>query len=457
MPLKSILFAGLFVVCAMGALYAPIMGILGYVGHYCVGPERQWWYLPIRPLGLRVSFTLAIATAIGVALNWRKMRFGRSFLVGQEKLLLAFMCIVWFSWAISPETVGRYTPGGIDHPTIKFTKLVIFLLMLSHVVTDVKNLDRLFWVLVLGALVLGLQAYGTPQQAFVKGRLESVGGPDFSEANTLGGFLGAMLFVIAAQFIRSGWKGRILCFLAGGFATNAVVLTRSRGAVLGVAGGAALALLMSPGRHRRTVTIGLVLALLGGLYLSDEGFLDRTSTMTHQEEDRDRSSQSRIEIWRGGVKMLLANPLGVGPGNFYQSIGNYAPEHPGRDAHSTFVRTAGELGWPGLAAFCAIVVNAAWTLRRVMGRARFLPSPHRENFQWMSFGLVTALAALLSYGLTGSLTYIECLWWLLVLPVCLQRALVNAENDIGSIPSADPGRSGKVSGQEASRPLVGRT
>src|SRR4030042_499325 len=94
MPFKAVLFAGLFAFCAIGALSNPIWGILGYVGHYCVGPENQWWSAPLRPLGLRYSLILGVMTLLGFAIHRRRLCDGK-LLMGQEKLVLLFLAMVW--------------------------------------------------------------------------------------------------------------------------------------------------------------------------------------------------------------------------------------------------------------------------------------------------------------------------------------------------------------------------
>jgi len=446
MAIKTVLFMIGFIVCSGGALFAPVLGVLGYVGHYNLGPERQWWIAPIRGLGLRYSFTLAVMTAVGMLLNLRKLRFGKSVLNRHEILILTYLGWVWILYAISEPTVGaRY--ALVDHPAVKLTKVIIFVLMMSHIVTDFRKLNWLLWALVLGALVLGMQAYDTPRSSFMQGRLETVGGPDFRDSNRLGGYLAATLFIIGAQFVRSGWFARAVCFLAGGFAANAVVLTRSRGALMGAAGGCVVSMLLAPKRHRLKIFIGLTLAFAGGLYLSDPQFRARMSTITRPPEQRDRSAQNRIEIWRGGVKMLMSNPLGVGPGNFHQSIGKYTGgRFNGSDAHSTYVRCACDLGFPGLALLGMLILNAARSLRRSMKQAHELPGELQNRVLWMSYGAAASLGALLTYGLTATLIYFEAFWWVLALPICISRATENALADASPAPEPAPGRLSATAG-----------
>ena len=429
MPLKGILFIGLFLLCAGGALVLPCLGVYGYVADYCIGPARQWWEAPFSGLGIRYSYVLALATAIGMLIHWRKLRFGERLIQSQEALVLMFLGIVCLFAFMGEQTIGRYTI--VDHPSIKFTKVVVFLLMMTHIITDIRKLNVLFWVFVIGSLLLGIQAWDLPRSAFLRGRLEGIGGADFQDANRFGGFMAGMLFIISVKFIRSKWWGKCVCFIAGGFAANAVILTRSRGAMLGIAGGMFVAALLAPKQYRIKIFVGLILVGLGIFYLSDPQTLYRASTITANEEQRDHSMQSRLEIWQGGIKMILDRPLfGVGPGNFYQYIGNYQPDHPGRDAHNTFIRCAGELGIPGLILLVLIVGNAARILLGCIRKSPKLPPGVGKDVLWMSFGCLTCLTAMLTYGMTGTLAYTEYLWWMLTLPVCMQRVLENELADM---------------------------
>ncbi len=438
MGLRTLLFVGLFAVALLGAFYNPLVGLIGYMGHYCIGPERQWWHAPLRGFDLRYSFSLAMVSAVSIFVNRHKLNYGQ-FLTRHEWYILAFVAIVWLADMTSADSVGRYST--VDHPTMKMTKIAFFLLMLSHVATDRKKLKIVTWSFVVFALLLGLQAYEVPLSAFSKGRLESVGGADFSDANRFGGFMAGMLFIVGCQFLNSTklWE-RGLTFLAGGFAANALILTRSRGAMLGLAVGMLIAFIFSSPRHRKIIVVGLLAAGLGIFNLSDEAFIERSSTITRQADERDASASSRLEIWEGGVKMLAEHPLlGVGPGNFYQNIGRYQPLHPGRDAHNTLVRCAGELGLAGLSVFVWLVFNAFRILRQCIRDAALFPPEIAKDFQLMSLGYMAAMFAMLAYGMTGTLIYTEYLWWMLILPVCLQRAFDNEmEAQLATRPAATP-------------------
>ena len=206
MPVKTLVFITLFVICAGGALFLPLLGVVGYVVHYSIGPERQWWVGAIHSWGIRYSYVLALCTAIGFAFHYRRLQFGTPFVRRHEGIALLFLAMVWLSVLVG-ETAVSYTT--VDHPAAKMTKVMLFSLMMTHIITTEKRLNVLLWTLTGCTIWLGIQAYQTPYSQFSSGRLESVGGPDFAEANFLPAYLGGMLPLIGVQFLRSRWAGKV--------------------------------------------------------------------------------------------------------------------------------------------------------------------------------------------------------------------------------------------------------
>ena len=425
MGIKTLLFAAFVAGCVLGAAWLPVLGVLGYVGIYSIGPQRQWWHAPLSRFAPRYSLLLVTVTALGMALNWSRLRCWRRFFANQEKLLLLFAAVIWLGVVLGGGAAARY--AKIDPPEIKFLKVMVFLLMVSHVVTDTKKLDWLLWIMIAGVLILGMQAYDTPRRAFVSGRLDTIGGPDFAEANFLAAYLAAMLPLIGVQLLHSRWPGKALCAMAGVFGTNAIVLTRSRGAVVGLAVGGLVAAMLSPRKHRTKVTVGLVVFGLGVVYLADPQFIQRAGTITRSEGERDSSTQSRFVVWRAAGRMIQDHPQGVGPGNFYKNVGRYNRDLAGMAAHNTYVHIAAELGLQGIAVFGILIISLFRLLRRIRRRAEDLPEQFRAKIVMLSYGMLVSLVTLLACCVTISLQYVEFLWWMFILPVCLSRVVDNIE------------------------------
>jgi O-antigen ligase len=160
----------------------------------------------------------------------------------------------------------------------------------------------------------------------------------------------------------------------------------------------------------------------------------------------DESNRRRMDIWNAGMAMLKDRPLGVGPGNFFQSIGRYDATLAGRDAHNTYILCACELGVHGFALWLLLVGSALWTLRRTSQEAAGLPTEQAGRFRLAATAIAASIFVFLTFGLTGSLIYLELFWWLLLLPVCLARALSNVKRK--SLPSA--------AGRETAKSVAGK-
>jgi O-antigen ligase len=409
-------FIGFFAVASAVALVNPFWGVAAYVTHYHSAPERTWWGASLASLGVRYSVTITSFLVAGTLFNLGRLPYGR-FLSRQEILYLAFL-----AWIL----IGRLINGQETEEDVvdKMFKVAIFVMALTHVIVTPRTFDRFLWVLVLCSLYLGFECYTAPRSYYVNGRLEGVGGPDFSDSNALAGHMVSLLPIIGVRFLRSGWKGKLICFVAGGFIANGVVQTRSRGGYLACLATAVVMMSLAPKGHRKRIMAMLVLGAMGALTLVDSAYVERMLTLRAGEREKDESAMSRLRIWEGGVKMAVDHPLGVGPGNFYTHISKYLPGDAGRDTHNTYVRCVAELGWPGLLLLGLVIANAF----KVLARVRRLAATHPDavECQWNAFGLQMSLSAYLTSSFFISATYIEMLWWLLLLPVALERSTGNA-------------------------------
>src|SRR5262249_54636671 len=238
-----LLFGSLFVSVCLLAFAWPAAGVFAYMADYIIAPVNYWWGEALVAYGVRFSFFLAIAIGGGLLLNWSKLR---QFLPGpifysQEWLVVFFVAIVLLSrlWGMPIDMAARDLSGISQTPAEKMVKVAIFVLMMTHVLTRAKEMDAAYWFLILvGGLLLGLDAYMASESRFVHGRLDQLGGADYRESSTVGAHLAFVGALAGAVFLKSReWWKKLICMVAGAFTVNALILTQTRAAMLGLLAG----------------------------------------------------------------------------------------------------------------------------------------------------------------------------------------------------------------------------
>ncbi len=442
MPLRSLAFLFYFMGSSSAALLWPMAGLVCYVVLYHVYPQTTWWGAALEPLSLRYTFICGLCLVVGTILSAGRTRIGRpaihSIEVGAVAVFAAMLLTLVTGKGQSTQTMML-----ID----KMLKVIVFLLVMSHVLVSRKRLWVLVVVLTLSTLYLGHEARNAPPGAFMKNRLDGIGGPDFRESAGLAIHLCALLPFVAVTLHCRKWWLRLVAFLAAGYGINAVLLCRARSAFLASVVAGLAALVYAPRRHRRWIAVSLCAGAIGVGVLSDSWFWKRMDTIIVDEQERDMSAATRLIIWAAAWDMFVENPLGVGVGRFDHEIRKYTDklQNVRRDAHNSFVLCAGEIGVLGLGAYLVTLALAWATLGRASRMTRQLVD--RDLFEWIILANRLALIVYIVSGLFVSRFYTEGMWWLMILPVCLTRAIkveIRQEQQVFA----------KVA-QEADEPLLG--
>ncbi|MFX0195820.1 MAG: O-antigen ligase family protein [Candidatus Hodarchaeota archaeon] len=424
MALTTLLYLAILLFCIIvSVMYHPFVGLIGYLSSYLIFPAGHWWGYSGGELIIRSSYWLAVATALGILLHRSKLKFER-LLDSHEILLLIFLACVWIS---TPLGLGM---NPEETYALKMTKIVIALMMATHLVTDLKRYETILWVLIVAALYIGIEAYRAGPWYFMGGRIDrGIGGSDFSEGNFLAAHLSMSLPFILIMFLKGGWKSKAICFFAAAFSVNSIILCRSRGVFLALTAGAISGVVLAQAEVRKKMIPWVLVGLLGAFYLTDPGFWMRIKEITFSTEQTDRSILVRIEAWKGAFEMVKDHPLGVGEGNFKRIIGEYNPAIAGKDTHNTLLRCLAELGIQGLFVLLLLIGNAFRLLSSVSKLAE--QSDKRKCFLWHIYATRVALIIFLSSGLFITHTYIEEFYWLLMFPLFLKRSV---QNDLAERP-----------------------
>ena len=428
LPLKTLLFLALFSLAVIGSIfYHPVSGIIGYIFMYHINPVSHWWWDYIPQIAYRYAFIIAAATSLGFAIHFSKLKW-RKFWHLQEFFLFLFVALIWVSIPLGYNI-------EVESHAVKMGKILVIILLGTHIVTTLRLYEAFLWTMVIAGLFLGIEMFNAPAWQFIHGRFQSgVGGSDFAEGNFLAAHFAMLLPFVGVLFLKSVWKYRALCFIAGMFMVNSIVQTRSRGVFLALLMGGIAAVYFAPRELRKKVAGLLALGLVGIVLLADPGFWQRMTSLEVDIVETDSSAAGRVAAWKAAWSMAMDHPLGVGEGNFKALVERYNPLIAGKDTHNTFFRCLAELGFQGFLILMALIANAFLILRRLTLATREVVEPddaRRNMFLMHHYAVKIALVVFLTSGMFITHTYIEEFYWLLVMPVFLYRSW---ENEFEMVP-----------------------
>lgn len=430
-PLRTILFFFTFWIGCAASLANPVWGLLTYILVYQVDPTDTWWGIPLTEFGMRFSLLAALSTMLGFLLGQRHLPKAKpSFTPWEWGVVLLFV------FGAMNIVLGIGFGPAAQSEFEKFWKVLLFTLILCRLASDRRNLTMILWVLVAGSLYLGYDAYSAPSWAFVLGRLENIGGPDFSTTSGAAAHLSAMLPLIGAMFlIAKRWPLKLFAVASGILTVNTIIMCRTRSAFIGILFGIMTAFLVAPRIKRYRIHACLILGCIGAYTLADDHFWLRMETLTDQQAlDTDLATVSRKEIWIASMDIVADHPLGVGVGNFTRIIGDYDPRHYKRSSHNSLIVCFTELGIHGGILFLSLVGASFWYLRRVSKLAKWSADPH--DTQMLAYGLLISGVTYFITALGTQRFYCESFWWVFALPVALYRA-VRFEVEVGAWASVE--------------------
>ena len=218
------------------------------------------------------------------------------------------------------------------------------------------------------------------------------------------------------------------------FSIIAVLITYSRGALLGL--GVVLAMLFLKSRMKFVALLMMALAVPIALSTLPEQWFGRMETI--QTYEQDRSAVNRLRAWNVSYKMALDRPItGYGFRPFSKEIYlRYDPEYGPRsgDAHSIFFQVLAEHGFVGLGLYCFLILSVLLKLRRVR---RF--SRSREDLSWANNYSQMVQASILAYLANGaflSMSYFDLFYALVAITVLLERLVFVSQPEGQTLPAA---------------------
>ena len=352
------------------------------------------------PLG-----TAAMATAL-VTLPLEGKGFRVSPVVGWAAAL--------FGWAALGIATSDYQ-SAVASNLLEFAKVCAVVLVAVNVVTTRTRL-RLFLIVLLGCFAL-YPVRGALISFFVYGGGMLPGRASwnyiYSNPNDLAAFCLLQFSLAAGVFVSEQQRwARLAAGIGMIILPVLIVLTGSRGGFIALVVLAIVAFRKQIAKFKWLIAIGVVAAL--AYVVVPDVVWNRLGTIreadqinTASQKDAESSTAQRVEIWKVASTIAIEHPLtGVGLGAYPDAHFEYAqrPQFDPiafghRDAHSTYLRLAAELGFVGLILFLGLVGSTIADAERTRRAAiRTHPRLAAQLF-YMEAGLFAYLVA----GIWGSL------------------------------------------------------
>ncbi len=295
------------------------------------------------------------------------------------------------AWMVLSLPFSVYPGESFRFLTEHLWKILLSFCLIVAYGNSRESLDKMIWAFLVAVGVLGVFAFLYSGI----GRFSVIAEYDPNE--------NALLFVLAVPFVfwkmmtskgfRKLMMACLFCLVVIG-----IVQTKSRGGFLGLVAVAAVSLYQY--RHIGKISIvkiALVALFLYGImyFAGGEAYKTRITTMFDTQEYNYTADSGRLTIWKQGLSLMLHNPiLGVGPDAFTAALGMTFRWDEGQwqAAHNSFIQVGAELGFPGLIAYCFIIISTMRKLLKIISGQSGQDAANKKA----NFTLITA------YSLLGS-------------------------------------------------------
>jgi O-antigen ligase len=411
------------------------------------------FYLPFNnqlpgDFGTAVNITNILIFIVIFGLFFRSIREGAHFFVRTtlDGWIALYLMLIFVSFLRSSLEWGR---DWFMLVTLvkRFCTPIIMFYVASWVIRDREGIKNCIFVIMITTLMvafLSTKDTCTPTHFSWQRREAGV----ISQANIMAAFMIYYMFYFYSFFKVNSDKPKYWLLLPCLYpCARSLMLTFSRGGYMAFV----VAVLFVSFMTKKAFFI-VTIFVMAFIFMKPEPFLPGSvierwkGTVVHErdyygdgEEELEGSAQSRLVIWRGGLKMIARHPiLGIGYGQFPVHIGSYVPRYAGMDAHNAYILIAAEMGLPALFIFLWITYRLfRFSLEIYKG------SPDRL-YSGLGFGYATGVVGFWVANLFGSrfntTETIAYFWVLAALVLLIKRMHPTVTNlDVRGVPLRNQG------------------
>jgi probable O-glycosylation ligase (exosortase A-associated) len=374
--LRDYLIVGFIVGCAPFCIFYPYLGVLlsSWIAYF--NPHQfAWGFANTFPVAQVVVIPTIIGTPFAKDINRR--------IFTRETLLL----LVFWAWVCLTMVNTHFEPLFADHielgtfRLIEFSKIMVLTLLTIFLVTSQKKLKNLLMVT---AFSLGLIALKGTIFGILTGGQFRVWGPPRSFIADNNDFGLALNMVIPMLFFlgrdEQNKKLKILFKITFVCSVVAVLLTYSRGAMLGMT--AVMAMLVLKSRYKAISALIIVVIAFLVISFAPGAWMARMGALA--DGQLDQSAHQRLTSWSFAWSLAKNYPI-TGGGfecftpNLFAMYSPTDPQtglfgHTSSGPHSIYFQVLGEQGFVGLAIFLGLLASCLLSARRLRKQAARFPA-----------------------------------------------------------------------------------
>mgnify|MGYP001067677093 CR=1 FL=1 len=360
--------------------------LIGFTIILLLAPQEQ--FAVLAPL--RIALLSVAVAVLAYVVNQLSRRL--PLLEFSPDVVLALLLT---GWAILTIPFSYWPGGSVNFLTGNFLKAIICFLLLSHVITNFRQLWGISWCLVLCTIPLTLHTLRNYLAGTFMGGGERVQGYTSGLAqnpNDMALMLNLILPVCIALIL--GTRSSFLKLILGGIAmliVVAVIATFSRAGFLTLVFiGICYAWLLRHRPQRVWIPIILIMGTFA-LPLVPTTYFERLGTIVNIEEDQTNSAQTRLADMKVALDVALSKPI-VGSGIAMSLLAlNEARGEEWLDVHNVYLQLAVDMGLMGLLLYLLLLFQCL----RVAGRASKgrAGKPAEPRMVFLAEGLFVSLLA----------------------------------------------------------------
>ena len=327
----------------------------------------------------------------------------------QIKFFLLFLMWIYISGFVHPGFATREN----------FTMFASFFMLAFIILALVNNIRRfkiILWAILSCMFFVSLYSiYGY----LASGGTIRISGADYGPNEFAISLLPALAISFYTFFTRKGLAGKMLSLIMSFAIFSALVLTFSRGGLIGFLSMLFIALIKT---KRKIITIFLAIVIVAGLAnFMPSDFWERIEKTKVEEkmmgDEAIDSTTRRYLLAKAAWQMFLDNPIfGRGIGNYYYECRNYQPISPGR-AHNMYLEVAAELGSIGLFFMLGIFFTTLKSLGRIIKNNKEFAN-YAKGFYVGLFGFF--ISAIFLHSQQDKI-----LWFMIFMAAALENIAVN--------------------------------